>query len=101
MRGPYLDSLRVLLAVTILSGAHQLALAAWPELGLPVSTAAGGQEAPRIAPDGAGGAIITWEDMRNGTSNIFAQHVKATGDVDSAWPIDGRALFFDPLVLAS
>ncbi len=101
MCGTGLDSLRALLAVTVLSGAHHLASAAWPELGLPVCTAAGGQEAPRIAPDGAGGAIITWEDTRNGTSNIFAQHVEATGDVDSAWPIDGRALFSDPLVLAS
>jgi hypothetical protein len=39
--------------------------------------------------------------MRNGNSNIFAQHVKATGDVDSAWPIDGRALFSNPLVWRS
>jgi hypothetical protein len=92
---------RVMFAVTVLPFAHHPSSAAWPELGRPVCTATGGQEVPRAASDGAGGAIIIWQDSRNGTVNIFAQHVRATGDVDPAWPIDGRALFVDPLVAAS
>jgi len=96
-----LDSVRLVVALTVLAGAHHLALGAWPELGLPVCTAPDSQEAPKIAADGAGGAIITWQDKRNGTFNIFAQRVAVTGDLDPAWPIDGRALFADPLVVAT
>jgi len=46
-----------------------------------------------IASDGAGGAIITWSDLRSGTdSDIYAQHVLASGLVDPGWPVDGRAI---------
>ena len=96
-----LASVRVVLAITVLSVAPRLAFAAWPELGRAVSTAAGTQNAPRIATDGAGGAIITWHDLRSPTNNIFAQHVLASGEVDAAWPADGRALLTDPAALAT
>src|SRR5262249_32978158 len=46
-------------------------------------------------------AIITWQDARLPRVNIFAQHVLAAGDVDPAWPVDGRALLADPLAMAS
>ena len=54
--------------------------------------------------DGAGGAIVTWQqdirtvlemksDYRVGEKlDIYAQHVLASGQVDPAWPADGRAL---------
>ena len=38
------------------------------------------------------GAIITWHDARNGNHDPFAQHVLASGTVDAAWPVNGRAL---------
>jgi len=48
---------------------------------------------PRIVGDGAGGAIVAWKDLRNGSDfDIYAQHVQAGGAIDPAWPADGRAL---------
>jgi hypothetical protein len=68
--------------------------ARWPVNGLAVSTAAGLQEFPAIVEDGAGGAIITWDDARSVASglDVYAQHVLNSGVVDPAWPVDGRAL---------
>src|SRR6185369_2376990 len=91
----------VLLSMIAVYLAPRLAFAAWPDLGRAISTAAGTQDTPRIASDGAGGAIITWHDLRSPTINIFAQHVLASGDVDAAWPADGRALLTNPTALAT
>ncbi|MBI5711146.1 MAG: hypothetical protein HZC42_12735, partial [Candidatus Eisenbacteria bacterium] len=66
---------------------------AWPADGRALCTAANDQLAPTIVPDGSGGAIVTWYDLRDGASyDIYAQHVLASGAVDPAWPADGRAL---------
>jgi hypothetical protein len=65
---------------------------AWPVDGLSVCTAVNGQFTPTIVGDGAGGAIVTWSDFRNGDGDIYSQHVLAGGNVDPAWPVDGRAL---------
>ena len=67
---------------------------AWPHDGLAVCLASGNQQSSTIISDGAGGAIVTWQDYRNGASNpdIYAQHVLPTGVVDGAWPSDGRVL---------
>ena len=89
------------LAMIVVCVAPRLAFAEWPDLGRAVNTAAGTQDAPRIATDGAGGAIITWHDLRSRTINIFAQHVLASGNVDPAWPADGRALLNNPAALAT
>lgn len=52
----------------------------------------GPDNSPAIAADGAGGAIITWPDMRNGASNtdIYAQRVNASGAVQ--WVANGVAI---------
>lgn len=44
-----------------------------------------------IAPDGAGGAYVTWSDRRVAVNgfDIFVQHVLAAGAVDPAWPVGG------------
>ncbi len=75
------------------------ALAAWPNdptVNVPICTAAETQVFPSIASDGNGGAIITWQDDRNGYGSniydIYAQHVLAGGQVDPAWPVDGRSI---------
>ena len=66
---------------------------AWPADGRALCTAAGDQAIPTIVSDGAGGAIVTWHDYRGGAnSDIYAQHVLASGAVDGAWPVNGRAL---------
>lgn len=67
---------------------------AWPANGRALCTATNDQGVPQIAGDGAGGAVVTWSDVRAGAPNwdIYAQHVLASGAVDPAWPVDGRAL---------
>ena len=71
--------------------------AAWPSdanINVPLCTAAIGQDAPTIVSDGAGGAIVTWLDHRNGTvfsnADIYAQRVSAAGV--PLWTADGVAL---------
>lgn len=55
----------------------------WPPDGLPVCPAPGGQYAPRLVEDGAGGAIVAWQDARYGNYDILAQRVLAAGAL--AW----------------
>ena len=72
--------------------------AGWPVDGRAVCTVAPNQKEPRITSDGAGGAIVTWEDYRHVTNedpaktNPFVQHVLASGAIDAAWPANGREL---------
>jgi hypothetical protein len=67
----------------------------WTTDGVPVSTAAGGQFRPAIAPDGAGGAVIAWTDQRSGVDNedIYVQRVNAAGVVQ--WTANGVPLCTD------
>ncbi|MGE5178804.1 MAG: FlgD immunoglobulin-like domain containing protein [Bacteroidota bacterium] len=65
---------------------------AWPSNGLAVCTAAGSQLASTMVADGAGGAIVSWEDNRSGVYDIYAQHVRGDGTADPAWPADGHPL---------
>src|SRR5262252_9084109 len=90
----------LVLASTLLSApfAATSASAAWPPFGRALVTAPGSQGLPVIASDGAGGAIVAWNDRRAFPFNIDAQHVLASGEVDAAWPINGRALLSDALV---
>ncbi|MCF2503959.1 T9SS type A sorting domain-containing protein [Dyadobacter sp. CY107] len=61
----------------------------WTLGGLPVCTANEEQIDPRIISDTQGGAIIAWQDSRNGTANndIYAQRINASGQAQ--WAIDG------------
>lgn len=78
--------------------APRSASASWPPFGRALVTAVGIQGPPVIASDGAGGAIVAWNDKRAFPFNIDAQHVLASGEVDPAWPVNGRALLSDALV---
>ncbi|MCK4539135.1 MAG: T9SS type A sorting domain-containing protein, partial [Candidatus Krumholzibacteria bacterium] len=60
----------------------------WTADGVPICTATGGQTDPRIIPDGAGGAIITWNDGRSSNYDIYAQVVDSKG----------RAGYFPPVI---
>jgi hypothetical protein len=64
----------------------------WAANGLALCTAAGDQQFPQIASDGAGGAIVTWCDSRSGTYDIYAQRVIASGSVHFMWMTNGVAL---------
>ncbi len=66
------------------SGAMQ-----WTADGVVISAAAGNQYAPHIVSDGAGGAIVTWQDSHGG-SDVFAQRVNAAGVAQ--WAADGVAI---------
>lgn len=65
----------------------------WPADGLPVCTAPpGDRDAPVIAADGTGGAIIVWDDRRLANYDVYAQHLRKSGTVQPSWPTDGRAV---------
>jgi len=64
--------------------------ALWTAGGLPVCSATGGQYYPRIAADGAGGALVGWCDERTGESNVHAQRLAADGA--ASWTADGVAV---------
>ncbi len=69
----------------------------WPPDGVPVCAAPGEQRYPTIAPDGAGGAFIVWQDARSGLEwHVYAQHVEASGSIASGWVIDGNAICTAP-----
>jgi hypothetical protein len=62
-------------------------IAHWADNGIPICAEDGDQTMPSIVPDGAGGAIIIWEDYREGNYDIYAQRVTADGD--TLWAADG------------
>ena len=63
------------------------------------------QSRPRLASDGAGGAVIAWEDRRDaGVSRVYAQHLDSNGD--SLWARNGIPLVsttsqahFNPMIV--
>ena len=67
----------------------------WSDEGVPISTAAGDQFEPRIAADGRGGALIAWQDLREGPdSDLYAQVVDSTGRV--RWSANGVPILAGP-----
>ena len=67
-----------------------ITFAEWPSnsiINLPISSAPGDQESPKIVTDGEGGAIIVWKDKRSDGGDIYAQRVDVNGAV--LWTIDG------------
>jgi hypothetical protein len=66
---------------------------AWQANGRAVCVAPYDQVSSSVTPDAAGGALIAWADFRNGsTSDIYAQHILASGDLATGWHLDGRAI---------
>lgn len=62
----------------------------WTTNGVVICNASGGQNAPKIVSDGAGGAIITWMDLRGVNYDVYAQRVDASGSV--LWTTNGVAI---------
>jgi len=63
-------------------------VALWTTNGVAISTAGDSQQNPAIVPDGSGGAIITWQDLRSLSAfDIYAQRINASGVVQ--WATDG------------
>lgn len=61
----------------------------WPSSGVPICTQSAHQFAPIVVSDGAGGAIIAWQDNRNGAANpaLYARRIDHSGNV--LWATDG------------
>ena len=51
----------------------------WPNNGVAICTETNIQREPEIVSDETGGAIITWEDLRSGIVNLYAQRINANG----------------------
>lgn len=63
----------------------------WTVDGVAICTAAAEQDNPQLISDGAGGAIITWEDYRGGSNaDIYAQRISSTGSVQ--WTTNGTPI---------
>ena len=59
----------------------------WMADGVAVGPAAGDQNLPALASDGAGGAIIAWVDEREAWAKIYAQRVNGAGAAQ--WAAEG------------
>jgi hypothetical protein len=70
-------------------GSNGVPAAGWPAGGVAVNTAAGNQESPHAVSDGAGGAIVEWND---GGTSLVAQRVTSSGAFFAGWPAAGRTL---------
>ena len=67
----------------------------WPANGLAIIALPSSQQNPKVTSDGTGGAIVAWQDLRTGsaaTSDVYAQHLRADGTLDPAWPASGLAV---------
>ncbi len=62
----------------------------WTADGIAVCADASDQIYPEITTDGAGGAIVCWQDWRNGYDDIYAQRVDADGN--ALWTVNGVAI---------
>lgn len=58
-----------------------------PTSGVAICTARNAQTEVQICPDGAGGAIFVWQDLRSGEADIYAQRVDSLGNI--LWQSDG------------
>ena len=63
----------------------------WQPSGVPLQIVKTAEEAsphtPLVVSDGSGGAIIMWEDLRNGLASIYAQKMDSGGAAE--WQIGG------------
>jgi FlgD Ig-like domain len=62
-------------------------IAQWTQNGVAICTAPDHQYPPYMASDGAGGAILVWQDARDAWSHIYAQRIDISGAV--LWQADG------------
>ncbi len=64
----------------------------WTLDGVAVCTNSSSQDYPQLVTDGQGGAIMVWQDHRNGSKNfdIYAQAIDSTGSLK--WEMDGVAI---------
>lgn len=59
--------------------AQGLVAPGWPAGGIVVCNASGSQYPTGVAPDGAGGFLVCWDDYRSGAGDAYVQRVSAAG----------------------
>jgi hypothetical protein len=64
-------------------------VATWGTSGVALCAAVGEQEKAAAVADGAGGAMVGWEDLRGASRDVYGQRVNASGAVQ--WGADGVA----------
>lgn len=64
--------------------------ALWTKDGIPVCMEINAQNSPCIATDGAGGAVIIWQDYRTNYADLCAQHINKNGELQ--WAVNGVAV---------
>jgi hypothetical protein len=62
----------------------------WSANGNVVCSTPDDQSRPVLTKDGAGGAIVAWQDGRG--VDVYAQHIRSDGTVDPQWPANGAAV---------
>jgi hypothetical protein len=62
----------------------------WAANGVQVCVAANNQTTPRMVSDGAGGAILVWEDLRAANYDLFVQRINSAGAPQ--WALNGAAI---------
>ncbi len=67
-----------------------IGLPRWTTDGFVIANGSGSQRGPQIVSDGVDGAIIVWNDTRNGDNDIYGQRVHRPGTI--AWDDNGKAL---------
>lgn len=67
-----------------------------PSVNVPVCDAPSHQLLPSICSDGAGGAIITWNDLRDGDFDVYVQRLDVAGQ--TSWAPGGLQLSFGAAV---
>ncbi len=80
----------VLAAIALTLVGPASARAAWPHdpnINVPVIARAAAQTGAVAVPDGAGGAIVFWQDARNGAYDVYAQRIDAGGS--TRWAASG------------
>jgi hypothetical protein len=83
-------------AILMMSFLATAANAQWLPNGTPVcdtSTNGTAWMLQQIASDDRGGAYVCWRDLRNGNSDIYAQHISSEGRM--LWPRNGIAIVAD------
>src|SRR5262249_23636270 len=63
--------------------------------GVRVCGAPGDQTNPRLVLDHPH-AILTWDDARNGDTDLYAMDISESGAAMPGWPADGRAIVANP-----
>ncbi|MEW6516789.1 MAG: FG-GAP-like repeat-containing protein [candidate division FCPU426 bacterium] len=62
----------------------------WQVEGIVISSSSGDQKNPKIIPDGQNGAIVFWEDDRNGNWDIYGQRIDQNGN--PLWTMNGEVV---------